>query len=64
MGRILLIEGNALNREMLSCRLEHRRHQVVCAADGLDGLEAGCDEYESKPVDFCWLPDKIDAHME
>lgn len=120
MARILLIEDNELNREMLSCRLEHGGHHVVCAADGAEGmdvarsaipgaipmdlsmpaldgweatrrlkadeatshipvialtahamsgdrenaLEAGCDEYESKPVDFCWLPDKIDAHME
>ncbi len=108
MARILLVEDNELNRDMLAERLELRGHEVLVAADGaqavtmahsarpdailmdmslpvLDGweatrrikaapdthavpiialtahvmpgdqdrcLEAGCDAYEEKPVDF------------
>ena len=108
MARILLVEDNELNRDMLAERLELRGYQVLVAADGdqgvtmahaekpdailmdmslpvLDGweatrrlkaapdtraipivaltahvmpgdqarcLEAGCDAYEEKPVDF------------
>ena len=111
MARILLVEDNELNRDMLAERLELRGHQVLVAADGvqavlmahsekpdailmdmslpvLDGweatrqirsapetsaipiialtahvmagdrdrcLEAGCDAYEGKPVDFIHL---------
>jgi len=108
MVRILLVEDNELNRDMLAERLELRGYQVLVAVDGdqgvtmahaekpdailmdmslpvLDGweatrrlkaapdtrsipiialtahvmpgdqdrcLEAGCDAYEEKPVDF------------
>jgi two-component system cell cycle response regulator DivK len=108
MARILLVEDNELNRDMLAERLELRGHQVLVAADGVQGvtmahsekpdailmdmslpvldgweatrqlkaapdtqavpiialtahvmpgdrdrcLEAGCDAYEEKPVDF------------
>ncbi len=108
MARILLVEDNELNRDMLAERLGLRGYQVLVAADGaqgvamahserpdailmdmslpvLDGweatrqlkaaldtraipivaltahvmpgdqarcLEAGCDAYEEKPVDF------------
>jgi len=108
MVRILLVEDNELNRDMLAERLELRGYQVLVAADGVQGvtmahsekpdailmdmslpvldgweatrqikaaldtraipivaltahvmpgdqdrcLEAGCDAYEEKPVDF------------
>jgi len=108
MARILLIEDNEMNRDMLAERLELRGYQVLVAADGVQGvamahserpdvilmdmslpvldgweatrqikvaldtraipivaltahvmpgdqdrcLEAGCDAYEEKPVDF------------
>lgn len=117
MAKILLIEDNETNRDMLSRRLERRGHQVLIAVDGaqgvaiaqaerpqlilmdmslpvLDGweatrqlksaaetqsipvialtahamagdrekaLEAGCDEYETKPVEFQRLLGKIEA---
>jgi len=108
MARILLVEDNEMNRDMLLERLELRGYQVLVAADGVQGvamahsekpdailmdmslpamdgweatrqikaapdtraipivaltahvmpgdrdrcLEAGCDAYEEKPVDF------------
>ena len=117
MPKILLVEDNEMNRDMLSRRLERRGFQVVIAVDGqqgvdlarsetpdlilmdmslpvLDGweatrqlkadpqtrpipvialtahamagdreraLEAGCDEYETKPVEFARLLAKIQA---
>jgi CheY-like chemotaxis protein len=120
MGKILLIEDNEMNRDMLSRRLERKGHKVVIAVDGaqgvdlarselpdlilmdmslpvLDGwqatrqikatgetqsipvialtahalagdreksLEAGCDEYETKPVDFPRLLGKIEMFLK
>lgn len=117
MKKILLVEDNEMNRDMLSRRLERRGFQVVYAVDGeqgirvalaekpdliimdmnmpvLDGWEAtrrikanaetaaipvvaltahamagdrektlaaGCDEYDTKPVEFARLVDKITA---
>ena len=114
-GRILLVEDNDLNRDMLSRRLETRDYEVVSAVDGeqgwellqepdfdivlldmslpvIDGWElarrmrdnemtrtlpvialtahamhddreralgAGCNEYETKPIDFERLLEKI-----
>jgi CheY-like chemotaxis protein len=40
MAKILLVEDNALNRDMLSRRLQRRGHEVICAVDGAEGLEA------------------------
>ena len=34
MTKILLVEDNEMNRDMLSRRLERRGYQVVCALDG------------------------------
>jgi CheY-like chemotaxis protein len=39
MVRILLIEDNELNRDMLSRRLERRGHEVLTAATAFEGLE-------------------------
>jgi len=116
MARILLVEDNDMNRDMLSRRLQRRGHEVLMAADGMqailmaeseapdlilldmslpviDGWEAarrlkaspstsavpiialtahamsgdreralaaGCDDYDTKPVDFPKLLAKID----
>ena len=115
MAKILLVEDNEMNLDMLSRRLEKRGHHVLVAMDGargvelahaeqphlilmdmslpvMDGweatrrikangdtkhipiialtahaiagdrekcLEAGCDEYENKPVKFPQLVAKI-----
>jgi CheY-like chemotaxis protein len=117
MPKILLVEDNEMNRDMLSRRLERKGYQVVLAIDGqsgvelarsqapdlvlmdmslpvLDGweatrrlkadtatqhipvialtahamssdrekaLEAGCDDYDTKPVELFRLLGKIDA---
>ena len=115
MRRLLLVEDNEMNRDMLRRRLVKRGYEVLCAVDGqqgvdmaaserpdlilldlslpvLDGwdaarvikgnaqtreipiialtahamaddrtkaLEAGCDEYDTKPVDLPRLLQKI-----
>lgn len=117
MRKILLVEDNELNRDMLSRRLSRRGYEVLVAVDGaqgiemarsltpdlilmdvglpgIDGLEAtrqlkaepgtstipvvaltanamagdqeealaaGCDEYDTKPVDIARLVGKIQA---
>ena len=117
MPKILLVEDNEMNRDMLSRRLERKGYHVVLALDGqsgvemaqtqapdlvlmdmslpvLDGweatrrlkadaatqhipvigltahamssdrekaLEAGCDDYDTKPVELPRLLGKIDA---
>jgi CheY-like chemotaxis protein len=120
MARILLVEDNEMNRDMLSRRLVKRGHEVVIAVDGQQGLdlagtenpdivlldmslpvmdgweaarrlkgdpatssipiialtahamagdrekclEAGCEEYDTKPVDFKRLLGKISSLLE
>ncbi len=117
MKKILLVEDNEMNRDMLSRRLVRRGYEVLLATDGaqgaadaerfipdliimdmslpvLDGwqstrrirqqqstasipvlaltahamagereraLEAGCDDYDTKPVDFTRLIGKIET---
>jgi CheY-like chemotaxis protein len=38
MAKILLIEDNEMNRDMLTKRLQRRGYEVVVAVDGQDGL--------------------------
>ncbi|HEY6467251.1 MAG TPA: response regulator [Candidatus Acidoferrales bacterium] len=113
--KILLVEDNEMNRDMLTRRLERKGYQVVAAHDGGQGhdlahsespdlilmdmslpvmngwevtrllksqeatrhipiialtahalatdrakaIEAGCDDYDTKPVDFGRLQEKI-----
>jgi CheY-like chemotaxis protein len=44
VARILLVEDNELNRDMLSRRLARRGHEVLLAADGAEGLAAASRE--------------------
>lgn len=39
MPRILLVEDNELNRDMLSRRLERKGYAVACAGDGQQALD-------------------------
>jgi CheY-like chemotaxis protein len=120
MVKILLVEDNEMNRDMLSRRLAKRGFEVVMAVDGAEGvsmarsaapdlilmdmslpvmdgwtstrvlkadaatrgipvigltahamagdrekcLEAGCDEYDTKPVDFPRLLEKIQVQLD
>src|SRR5690349_17430315 len=117
MARILLVEDNEMNRDMLSRRLERKGHQITIAVDGQQALDlaathkpdlilmdmslpvlsgweateqlkansltraiplialtahamvedekrarkAGCDDYDTKPIELPRLLGKIDA---
>ena len=117
MAKILLVEDNEMNRDMLSRRLERRGYEVIVAVDGEEGvarartdapdvivmdlslpgidgweatrqlkaaeetrgipvlaltahamagdrekaLDAGCDDFDTKPVDLPRLVAKLEA---
>jgi CheY-like chemotaxis protein len=117
MARILLVEDNEMNRDMLSRRLERKGYEVLVAVDGAEGvsraqadapdlilmdmslpvldgweatrrlkagpatqaipvialtahamsgdrekaLQAGCDDYDTKPIELPRLLSKIEA---
>ena len=119
MSKILIVEDNEMNRDMLSRRLQRKGFEVVMAVDGqagvdmataeapdlvlmdlslpvMDGweatrhlkaneatrnipvialtahamqgdeqkaLEAGCDDYDTKPVNFSRLLEKINKYL-
>ena len=44
MARILLVEDNEMNRDMLSRRLERKGHQVVIAVDGQQAIDFAAAE--------------------
>ena len=44
MAKILLVEDNELNRDMLSRRLERKGHQTLIAIDGEQGVAIACTE--------------------
>jgi CheY-like chemotaxis protein len=120
MAKILLVEDNEMNRDMLSRRLERKGFTVVVAIDGAEGLakartempdvilmdmslpvldgweatrrlkaddatrripvialtahamasdeqkarEAGCDDFDTKPIELTRLLGKIQARLE
>jgi two-component system, cell cycle response regulator DivK len=120
MTRILIVEDNEMNRDMLSRRLERKGYSIAMAVDGgagvekaiaekpdlilmdmslpvIDGweatrrvkanpetkhipvialtahamagdrdktIEAGCDDYDTKPIDLPRLLSKIEAQMK
>lgn len=44
MAKILLVEDNEMNRDMLSRRLQRRAFEVVMAVDGKEGLAMASSE--------------------
>ncbi len=118
--KILLVEDNEMNRDMLSRRLTRKKYEVLMAVDGMEGvamarsespdlilmdmslpvidgweatrqlkagpdtgsipvialtahamsgdrekaLEAGCDDYDTKPIEFPRLLGKMEAVLE
>ena len=120
MPKILIVEDNEMNRDMLSRRLQRKGYEVAIAVDGqqgvemaqtgmpdlilmdmslpvLDGwdatrqlkanettrsipvialtahamagdrdkaLDAGCDDYDTKPIEMPRLLEKIEAHLK
>lgn len=119
MAKILLVEDNEMNRDMLARRLMRRGYQVILAVDGSEGvrlaqtempdlilmdmslpildgweatrqlkaasathaipiialtahvmsgdrdkaIEAGCDDYDTKPIEFSRLLEKIQVFL-
>ena len=119
MAKVLLVEDNEMNRDMLSRRLQRKGFEVITAADGREGvakasaespdlilldmslpvmdgweaarkikgdpetrgipiialtahamagdrekaLEAGCDEYDTKPIELSRLLGKINLFL-
>lgn len=47
MARVLIVEDNELNRDMLSRRLQRRGYDILVATDGEQGVELA----RSEPVD-------------
>jgi two-component system, cell cycle response regulator DivK len=39
MAKLLLVEDNEMNRDMLSRRLERKGYTVICAVDGREGID-------------------------
>ena len=120
MTKILIVEDNEMNRDMLSRRLERKGYEVVMAVDGAEGvekagseapdiilmdmslpvldgweatrrvkanpataripvialtahamagdrdktIEAGCDDYDTKPIDLARLLGKIEGQLQ
>ena len=61
MGKILIVEDNDMNRDMLSRRLERKGHQISIAIDGKQALEIASSEQPelilmdlSLPELDCW----------
>jgi len=44
MTKILIVEDNEMNRDMLQRRLERSGYEVVCAIDGPQGIAMATDE--------------------
>lgn len=44
MPKILLVEDNEMNRDMLSRRLARKGYEVVCAVDGAEGVAMAASE--------------------
>jgi two-component system, cell cycle response regulator DivK len=44
MPKILLVEDNEMNRDMLSRRLARKGFEVVCAVDGAEGVAMAASE--------------------
>ena len=61
MPKILYVEDNEDNVYMLRRRLAKHGYEMIVAGDGERdrALEAGCDEFETKPVDLPRLLEKI-----
>jgi CheY-like chemotaxis protein len=45
MAKVLLVEDNELNRDMLSRRLTKRGHEVLIAVDGAEGVAKARSEH-------------------
>ena len=55
--KILLVEDNEMNRDMLSRRLAKRGFEVVLAVDGREGIARACEERPALILLDMSLPD-------
>ena len=53
MAKILLVEDNELNRDMLSRRLIKRGHEVALAVEGAQGVEMATSEMPDRIRNSC-----------
>jgi PleD family two-component response regulator len=53
MTKVLLVEDNEMNRDMLSRRLARRGLQVVCAVDGRQGVDLS--HAAKSPTSSSWI---------
>ena len=60
MAKILLVEDNELNRDMLSRRLQRRGYDVVIATDGAEALAGAAREHPDLNLMDLSLP-KVDG---
>ena len=44
MTKILIVEANEMNRDMLARRLERKGYEVACAVDGPEGIAMAASE--------------------
>ena len=44
MTKILIVEDNEMNRDMLARRLQRKNYEVVCAVDGPEGIAMAASE--------------------
>ena len=62
IGRILIVDDNQANREILSRRLERQGHQTVLVGNGIEALEKlACDSFDLVLLDVM-MPD-MDGHQ-
>ena len=52
MAKILLVEDNEMNRDMLSRRLERRGFNLTLALDGAEGLQKARTELQ---ISSSWI---------
>lgn len=57
MPRLLLVEDNEFNRDALTRHLQRRGFDVICARDGVEGLEAAAREHPDLILLDMGLPD-------
>ena len=44
MNKILIVEDNEMNRDMLQRRLERKGYQILCAVNGPEGIRMAAEE--------------------
>lgn len=60
MAKVLIVEDNDMNLDMLTRRLQRKGYEVLTAhtmaSDRAKAMEAGCDDFYTKPIELPGLP--------